>query len=133
MQFKRRARVSTTLSITPLIDVVFLLLVFFMLTSTMNHEEAIELALPSATSSNVSNVSDKIINIKKSGIIVYENKVVDISKLKSKLLMLKEENSSPSVTIRADSDIPLSGFVEILDLLKSIDIKDTSIAVEKKA
>ena len=48
MEFEGRARIRTQLDVTPLIDVVFLLLIFFLLTSTYITRESIELSLPAS-------------------------------------------------------------------------------------
>ena len=75
MEFEGRARIRTQLDVTPLIDVVFLLLIFFLLTSTYITRESIELNLPSSDTAVARDdapvvVTDAAREVLRSGILI---------------------------------------------------------------
>ncbi|MCK5816266.1 MAG: biopolymer transporter ExbD [Flavobacteriaceae bacterium] len=113
MKFKSRNKVSPEFSMSSMTDIVFLLLVFFMLTS--NAPNALDLILPKAKgkSTNVKNVS---VNIKKNHIFYVNEKKVGQSGIESELRKLLKGQDAPTVLLRAEEGVPIEDAVSVMDI-----------------
>lgn len=113
MKFKSRNKVSPEFSMSSMTDIVFLLLVFFMLTS--NAPNALDLILPKAKgkSTNVKNVS---VNIKKNHIFYVNDKKVPKSSIEVELRNLLKGQDAPTVLLRAEEGVPIEDAVSVMDI-----------------
>ncbi|MFA5627863.1 MAG: biopolymer transporter ExbD [Thiohalomonadaceae bacterium] len=115
MQFEGRRRANRILDLTPLIDVVFLLLIFFMLTSHFVREENIKVDLPVAQSSEVDNNEYVQVTLDARGQILMHDHFVDISELDVRLQEELAQHKEKVVRIRGDKAATLGLAVGILD------------------
>jgi len=118
VEFTRPKKYPIEINITPLIDMVFMLLVFFLLTSHLIGENTIDVKLPKAKSS-VSHTQNSIhVSITRGGNIfvgkipVQKNDLIFVLKRRYKI------KESKLVVLRADKDIRLDKAVEIMDLIR---------------
>ena len=118
------------LDIAPLIDVVFLLLIFFMLTSSFISQEGIKVNLPSATSSKPLPREDLTIFVTNDNQLMIDKEKVSISVLKSKIKMAAREKTN--ILIEADKEAFLGKVVEIWDLCRDAGIANVNIATIRK-
>lgn len=119
MKFARRRREEVDVNLTPLIDVVFLLLIFFMVSTTFTKETRIAIELPQATG-NAAQIIDKQIEITitRSGeFAVNEVTLVNdkLSTLKRAIEQISEGDTSMSLIISADSATPHQSVVTAMD------------------
>ncbi|BAO55355.1 biopolymer transport protein ExbD/TolR [Nonlabens marinus S1-08] len=96
-------------------DIVFLLLVFFLLTSPSITPEALDLILPKASgkSSNVQNAS---VSITKEGIFYVNAKEVEIENMEQELISLMEQQEDPTIILRADGETAMNSAVKVMDI-----------------
>ncbi len=113
MKFKGRNKVSPEFSMSSMTDIVFLLLIFFMLTS--NAPNALDMILPKAKgkSTNTQNVS---ISIKKDATFYVNNKLVPLSNVERELITLLSNNENPTVLLRAEEGVPIEKAVAVMDI-----------------
>ncbi|MBV1879415.1 MAG: biopolymer transporter ExbD [Pseudomonadales bacterium] len=119
MKFARRERVDVEVNLTPLIDVVFLLLIFFMVSTTFSKETKLSIDLPEASSEVSQVVNKKIeITITRSG----DYAVNDVALINNKLQTLKKAiqklsngDTSTPLVITADSVTPHQAVVTAMD------------------
>ncbi|MBR0224651.1 MAG: biopolymer transporter ExbD [Thermoguttaceae bacterium] len=121
-------------NITPLIDVTFLLIVFFVMTSQMiNDEVAMELTLPRETSGEAIEEDDKnkiVVNVESADVFYFGAKRVDVDELRERLLREKARATrETSVRIRANRDVPYGAIEPILILCAQTGFTDVSFAV----
>jgi len=127
----RQAKRTVALEITPLVDVVFLLLIFFLLTATYVKNPNLDISLPKASLSQVtSHNKDIAIAIKKDGEVRYENQEVSLDRLEGILAAAFSENQDAIVVIRADRDAKHGRVVEVMDLAKKIGFSKLAIAIQ---
>lgn len=115
----------------PLIDIVFLTLVFFMVTSVYsNLESEIDIKLPTASSATLDQrVQGEIfINLKENGEIVLNDRVVTLEELQTTLFRVAKYFPGGSVIIRGDRAASLGNAIAILDCCKNADIQNVSFA-----
>jgi len=122
------------INITPLIDIIFLLLIFFMLTTTFDNKQKISVNLPSASKKQQTQTKDKAteITITSDSTIYVESKKLKLKELEELLKKTVSNNSESAVIVRADGEVKHAKIVEILDLAKRQKIKSISIAVKPK-
>ena len=119
------------IELTPLVDVVFLLLIFFLLTATYVQNPNIDINLPKSSLSQVTNEQKDIaIAITKDGDIRYENQDVSIKKLEGILAAEYSENKNSVIVIQADTDSKHGTVVEVMDLAKTIGFEKLAIAIQ---
>lgn len=128
--------VLSSLSLTPLIDVVFLLLIFFLVASRFEEEErSVDLNLP--TASEATALTDKpdrvIVNITKDLRYVVQSKTYPPDALQA-LLTQRSQAAGPgrvSVLIRADEEVKIQPFLNVVDMCKKAQITSYDVAVDK--
>jgi biopolymer transport protein ExbD len=118
--------------LTPLIDVVFLLLIFFMVSSVFKKEElALLLNLPKSEAGKSENAQKKFITIElASGSIAYEGAKLSLDDLKGKVAELEKKTL---VNLRVDGEVKYDRLVNILDLLQKNKLENLSLITVKKA
>ena len=114
---QRQRRPSIRMELSPLIDCIFQLLIFFMLSSTFL-TPAIQLTLPSATAGTSQNELEIIVTLSEEGDVYLNNTKTSLISLKSELQRMLTESSHKSVTIRGDQNMPYSAFLDALDIAK---------------
>ncbi len=121
--------VGSALDLTPVVDIVFNLLIFFAL--SLNFAAAsrgIDIKLPSASSAKTIRSDQVTVNLTKEGLIFLDDKKITLEQLGP---MLKEKADKKSlVIIRADSDVEHGKVVRIMDIIKSQDLNRIAIAVD---
>jgi biopolymer transport protein ExbD len=129
--FEKRSKfVSPQLNIAPLIDVIFLLLIFFMLTSTFVSQTGIKINLPKAVSSKVLLKDRLIITIdEKNSLYIHDKKITE-KELRS---ILKEVAASKkSLLIMADKSSSVGKIVEVWDICRQAGITQINIATQSR-
>jgi biopolymer transport protein ExbD len=120
MQFEGRRRVSKVFDLTPIIDMVFLLLLFFMLTSHFVREETLAVDLPAADSGAEAPQDDRLeVVVTREGNVLIHEHIVERVGLAA---VLKREISSRRqkvVQVRGDREVPLADLVAVLDAARA--------------
>ena len=113
MKFKSRNKVNPEFSMSSMTDIVFLLLIFFMLTS--NAPNALDMILPKAKgkSTNTQNVS---VSIKKNMNYYVNGKQADVNQIENQLIELLADNDKPTIMLRAEEGVPIEKVVYIMDI-----------------
>jgi len=124
---ERQRRPSIRMELSPLIDCIFQLLIFFMLSSTFL-TPAIQLTLPSATAGTSQNDLEIIITLSEEGDVYLNNTQTSLISLQAELQRMLTETDHKSVTIRGDQDIPYSAFLDALDIAKRSGAAQVNVA-----
>jgi len=128
---QRQRRPGLRMELSPLIDCIFQLLIFFMLSSTFL-TPSIKLTLPTAEAGSVSAI-DKIMVTLSSDDTIYINKQqVTFETLGPEIRRLLQDSDEKIITIRGDSDINFSAFVRALDIAKQNGAVNVNIAHQTK-
>ncbi len=130
MGLKRRNKVSAEFSMSSLTDIIFLLLIFFMLTSTLVSQNALNLKLPSSNSTTVAPPSLSV-SIKKNGNYYLNANQVTASKLRSGVRAKVQQDPKASLTIAAEKGTPIEYVVAVMDIANDLGIS-AILATEPK-
>lgn len=133
MRFKRHMKLEHGLKqidIAPLIDVVFLLLIFFMLTSSFIMQPGIKVNLPKAVTSEIVRIENVEIIISPENAVYINGRIMATEELKNLLKQAGQRNQS--ILIKADKRASLGKIVEIWDLARSSAITQINIATNQE-
>jgi biopolymer transport protein ExbD len=133
MQFEGRRRTTQAPNLTPLIDIVFLLLVFFMLTSHFVQEQSLNIELPVADSGDaVGEDSQLEVVIAKDGRLLINDHFVEDEALQEVLRSALAGQEDKQVRIRGDRTSPLGRSVTVLDAARRAGASGVDIVSEQK-
>lgn len=122
MNLRGRNKVSPEFNMSSMTDIVFLLLIFFMLTSTMVTTNALDLVLPKAKGKTDSNKNIALSINKKMEFFIDKEPVTE-KEIESKLISLFASDPSKSLILRAEEGVPIEKAVYILDIANRNQIK----------
>ena len=128
MDFSGRQRTKQELNVAPLIDVVFLLLIFFMLASTFIKPEAIDLMLEG--SSTGGNAAEEMLNIEVvvDGTIRLNGLRLSMPQLETELASRIKGDQTRPVTIKAAAEVPVQTLVSIMDRVRAAGTNNLRLA-----
>lgn len=132
MEFERKRHNHVHLNVAPLVDVVFLLLLFFMLTSHLMLEPAIRIKLPESKTAKTEHERMKSIFITKTGEIYYLDKKVALHDLQSAIKETIWDVDTDFIRIKADKDSNVGILVSVIDEVRHAGVKNYSIVTEKQ-
>ncbi|MSP66345.1 MAG: biopolymer transporter ExbD [Flavobacteriaceae bacterium] len=115
MNLRSRSKVSAEFSMASMTDLVFLLLIFFMLTSTLVTSSALDVILPKSKAQSVNKASITVTidaNLK----VSVNDAVVPMDQLELQLLSLASQDPERLVILRADESVPTGETVRIMDI-----------------
>ena len=123
MAIRSKNRVSTNFNMSSMTDIVFLLLIFFIIASTLISPNALEVLLPKATSNpkpspqtvNVSITEDLKYFVNKSEVTEQE--------VEAQLLSMVEGVEEPGIILRAEKSVPIENVVVIMDIANRHQLK----------
>lgn len=135
MNLRSQRREEVELNITPLIDVVFLLLIFFMVSTTFDRESEISLTLPEASEEFVESKVDEIaIAIDNKGrVFVNENPLLNsqLNTIREAMRDAAHDLSAPSIVISADASATHETVVRVMDAARQLDLVKITFATQE--
>ncbi len=132
---RRISRVSTDdesqVDITPLIDVVFIMLIFFIVTATFVKETGIDVNKPDAPTAEVKKKANILIAIDANNNIWLDRRKIDIRSVIPNIKRLRAENPQGSVVIQADEESKNKMLVEVMDAARQAGVTNIALAAER--
>lgn len=132
MDFEGRARIHSHLDIAPLIDIVFLLLVFFMLTSTFLVPEAIELELPESSSASVAETTPITVSLDRTGELTLNGERIELQRLRTAIEPLLEQDAASAITLKSDAQTEVQRLLNVMDEIRAAGGSNIAIATMQK-
>ncbi|PSG87345.1 ExbD/TolR family protein [Aurantibacter aestuarii] len=130
MRLRGRNKVTPEFNMSSMTDIVFLLLIFFMIASTLVSAEAIDLLLPKSSSKTTQTKSVSV-SVDKDVNYYIDMQQVEKDNLETELLAKLGTQEEPVITIRSDQDVEMKHVVFIMDIANKNKIKST-LAVQSK-
>lgn len=132
MRFRPRKQNVDNIDVSPLIDMVFILLIFFMVTTTFVKDMKLDINRPSAASA--SKASSKVVRvyIDNTNEIYIDNQPVKLWAVQSKLRDILRGNSDKSVLVISDATIPVERLIDVVDECRLSGAKDVAVSTTKE-
>ena len=115
MNLRGRNKITPEFNMSSMTDIVFLLLIFFMIASTLVTTNAIDILLPKA-SGKTENKKSVSVSIQKDLTFYIDQKMVNAQNLESELLSLFQNETAPSIILRAEKSVPVDYVVKVMDI-----------------
>lgn len=115
MALKSRNKVSPNFNMSSMTDIVFLLLIFFMLTSTLVSPNALKLLLPNSKSKTLEKQTISISINKELDFYINENQVIE-SNLENELKAILANQEEPAIILHADKTVDIEHVVKVMDI-----------------
>lgn len=115
MNLKGRNKITPEFSMASMTDIVFLLLIFFMLASTLVTTNAIDILLPKA-SGKTENKKSIAVSIKEDLTYYIDQRRVGESVLETELLAALSSEEKPTIVLRAEKSVPVENVVKVMDI-----------------
>ena len=115
MNIRGRNKVTPEFNFASMTDIVFLLLIFFMIASTLVSTNAIDIILPTA-SGKTENKKSIAVSIKKDLTYYIDQKRVGESVLETQLISIMASQESPTIVLRAEKSVPVENVVKVMDI-----------------
>ena len=135
-RYSQRQSLSTLseINITPLLDLAFVLLIIFMITTPLL-ENSMNLVIPSSGATNPPINSSQVLtlSIDRSETIRFNNQVVDLETLTTQLIQLKQANPDVAIVIRPDRELPVQKLIALMDTLRRAQITKVGIATKAES
>lgn len=133
LKLRSTRKIEARVPLTPLIDMVFLLLVFFLLTTRFITEEGISVKLPQASSTTPQPQREITVYVSKEGRIFIGKKEYTLVELYDKLKELIGSDKGKLVVVKADKEVILDKAVKVMDMAKTAGAAKLCIATEKES
>jgi biopolymer transport protein ExbD len=132
MRYRQRKTEEAGVDISPLIDMVFILLIFFMVTTTFVKDMKLELNRPSASTASMASTKAIRIFIDKFGDVYVDDQPVRVYVLQSKLRDMLRTTTDKSLLVVTDENVPAKTVIEVVDQCKLAGAKDVGVATNKE-
>jgi biopolymer transport protein ExbD len=119
---------EVTINLTPLIDMVFILLIFFMVTSSFVKETGVEVDRPSAATAVRKEHASILVAVTEKGEVWIDKRRVDVRAVRANVERLHAENPEGAVVIQADQRAPTGVVIRVLDQSRLAGVASVSIA-----
>ena len=124
---------SPQVDLTPLIDVVFILLIFFILSANFQKESSIEVDRPSASSSTVKEASKTLtVSVDRNHQIWFKDSVVNLTQLQFQIKSVVSKKEKINTIINADKSVDTGTLVQIIDAIRLSGISNVAIATQEQ-
>ena len=129
MKIKRNRSALSEINVTPLVDVMLVLLIIFMVTAPLM-QQGIDVNLPKAKGKDLPPEERLTIVIKKGGALFMNDQPTSKSEMMGKLTAISKRN--PNVFLKADKDVPYGTVIEIMGDIKEAGIEKLGMVTEPK-
>ncbi len=126
----RRRGMITEINVTPLVDIMLVLLIVFMLTAHLIAKRAIEVELPRATQGNAVKPTTLAVTLKADGTIYLNDGPITVDDFKAAVKSAVASDPKTQVVIAGDKNVQYGRVVWVLDLVKSFNVTMFSIQVD---
>jgi len=121
---------DSEINLTPMLDVVFIMLIFFVVTTSFVKEAGVEVNRPNANTAKQQESANILIAIRPNGEIWIDNRAVDVRAVRANIERLRAEFPESSVVIQGDKQAQIGLLVRVMDQVRMAGITDVAIAAE---
>ena len=129
---RQRNTEESDIDITPMMDVVFIMLIFFIVTATFVKESGIDVTRPDAQTATKQNRVGILVAINEYNEILINRREVDINAVRANIERLHAENPQGGAVIQADKNAQTGTLVEVMDQIRLAGVQAISIAAEER-
>lgn len=130
MELRKQRKRKLILNLTSLIDVLFLLLIFFMISTTFLSQPAINLQLPSAQNAQAVRQTPIVVHINENGRVYLNDEPMELPLLGAALAQRLANVAEKAVVLKADSRVSHGTVVHVLDMIKGAGVTKLVVSTQ---
>lgn len=123
---------AQAIDLTPMLDVVFIMLIFFIVTASFIKEAGIEISRPDATTALLKKNANILVAVSSNNEVWIDKARVDIRAVKGSIERLHAENPKGALVIQADDDAHIEVLTKVVEAAREAGVLDVSVSTEKK-
>lgn len=127
----KREGEDAAIDLTPMLDVVFIMLIFFIVTTSFVKETGVDINRPSAATAQKKSKGNILIAIKPNGEIWIDKRQIDVRAIRANIQRLKAKFPASSVIIQSDAEAKTGILVKVMDQIRLAGVQNISIAASK--
>lgn len=132
-QSLRRGNRGVEINMSPLIDMVFLLLIFFVVTTSFVKETGIDVQRPAAATAELKDKGNVLIGVTRDGRVFLDRKQIDVRSVRAHMARVLSENPESSVVIVADRASQTGVVIKVMDQCRLAGVENVSLAASRDA
>lgn len=129
----RRTGRGVEINMSPLIDMVFLLLIFFVVTTSFVKETGIDVERPTAATAEMKDKANVLIGVDREGRVFLDRKPIDVRSVRAHMARALSENPESSVVVVADRGSQTGVVIQVMDQCRLAGVKNVSLAAARSA
>lgn len=122
---------ESELDITPMLDIVFIMLIFFIVTTSFVKESGIEVNTPSASSATTQDNASIFVAINNTGDIWIDKRQVELPTVKAIIARMHTNNPEGAVVVQADKKVSADKLMSVVNQIKLAGVNDIALAAKK--
>ncbi len=131
MRRVKRESDDAQIDLTPMLDVVFIMLIFFIVTTSFVKETGVDINRPSASTAEKKSKGNILIAIRPNGDIWMDKRLIDVRAVRANVQRMKAKFPHSSVIIKSDSEAKTGILVKVMDQVRLAGVQNISIAASK--
>ena len=131
-RFNIRKKEETTIDLTPMLDVVFIMLIFFIVSTSFVKESGVQVNRPSASTAKQKARANILVAITESGDVWMQKRKVDVRSVRANIERLRAEAPDGAVVIQADKASKNGLLVDVMDQIRAAGVTNISLAAKVK-
>jgi biopolymer transport protein ExbD len=119
---------DTGVDLTPMLDVVFIMLIFFIVTTSFVKESGVEFNRPSAATAQKKDKASIFVGINSNNEVMIEKRIIDVRSVRANIERLHAETPEGAIVVQADESAKTGVLVKVVDQIRAAGVKDVSVA-----
>ena len=128
---RRRKFDNIEIQVTNLVDIIFVLLIFFILTTTFTKDTGLEITKPKASSATQIAAKNLQVSVTRDGLYYLDDRQVDLALMQTIIRRSVSKNPDITAVIISDKNAPVDAVLSVLDVCNMVGVKKTSVQAEK--
>lgn len=129
----RDGEIITDINVTPMVDIMLVLLIIFMVTATYITRNAIEVKLPEAATGQDVTATTLALVVSQDGSLFLNGEAVTLDQVRDRVPAIVRESPEVQAVVDGDRTVPYGRVMEVIDTLRSLGVKNFAASVERKA
>ena len=122
---------EAAIDLTPMLDIVFIMLIFFIVTTSFVKEAGAEINRPSANTAETVKKGNIMVAVRENGQVWVDKRMVEVGAVRANIERLRAENPEGAVVIQADVESRSGVVVQVMDQIRMAGVQNISIAANK--
>ncbi len=129
-KIRKNLKARSGVDLTPMVDVIFLLIIFFLSSFSLSKNRAYKVTLPNAEAASKVEKNLPVLTLKKNGTFSYQNETIEEADLEDFLISQIVDKENANLVIAGDKDIAYQRIIDVMSLSKKVGINQVSLKVD---